>query len=335
MKKNPKPSSPAPLAVGSLVAIVDRFCSDKVQAEISRGSVLRIEKIGHTKSGATRLFCTEHEATAKGSPRRVTINADRFRWEPITEHEVIQARNKANEAYMRILNKRMLEKQRNTMEKVFQKECENSVRTMVETMEFPDHVRVSILPLISIEMVWLQAERCCRYCAEHKVSAVLKVTRAIRALHEEYDSFLARDLRPAVRANLRRIAEKLLEDSEMRRNLQLMHLTLRNEYFTQFPLTDIPYLDLRIEATLGFIFIDAYKRRVETANRILREKAGGRINQSVSIPLITNRLHAQFDALLGNFVLQKGNYSDVFLGIVDRSFAELRITSAENLEQTA
>lgn len=203
---------------------------------------------------------------------------------------------------------------------------ERTVKVLAETMTWDEHVTVTIKPLIAIEMVWLMAEECRRYCAEHKISQVLKVTRAIRALRDEYDAFLSHDLDSRHRADLAKQARLLMEESRLARHTHIMRLTLRNEYFKQFPGVNIPYLDLRVMATLGVLFIAAYRRRVETANRLIEEKAGGRIDRSISNPLITDRLYAQLDALLGDFVLQPSRDIETYEKIVDNELSQIKVS---------
>ena len=68
----------AKIDTGTLVAIRSRRCADTVQPHVRRGMVLQVRKVSTLASGGTRLECVEHEATAPGRPRRVTVNSDRF-----------------------------------------------------------------------------------------------------------------------------------------------------------------------------------------------------------------------------------------------------------------
>ncbi|EJX09988.1 hypothetical protein EVA_01901 [gut metagenome] len=315
-----------PYAVGSLIAILGRKCSSKLQPKVTCGMVLRIEKVGRTKSGAVRLTCTEHKDTTMDAPLHVVVNSDRFTWQPCTEEQVAQAVRKADIEYKKIIDHRLAQAKKQYEEKRFKRDVERTVRVLTETMTWDEHVEVAIKPLIVIEMVWLMAEECRRYCAEHKIYQVLKVTRAIRALRDEYDAFLSHDLDSRHRADLTRQARLLMEESRLAHHTHIMRLTLRNEYFRQFPGVNIPYLDLRVMATLGVLFIAAYRRRVEASNRLIAEKTGGRIDRSISNPLITDRLYAQFDALLGDFVLKPDRDIAIYEKIVDNELSQIKVS---------
>lgn len=325
-KKNKNNPEASVVEAGAIIAIRSRLCADTVQPRITVGTLLQVQKVSTLVSGAARLECLEHEATAKGKPRRVTVNAERFTWERMTEEDVAYAVEKANEAYRQIMEYRMARARKQYEEKRFKRDVERTVRVLAETMTWDEHVTVTIKPLIAIEMVWLMTEECRRYCVEHKISQVLKVTRAIRALRDEYDAFLSHDLDSRHRADLARQARLLMEDSPLAHHTHIMRLTLRNEYFKQFPGVNIPYLDLRVMATLGVLFIAAYRRRVETANRLIEEKAGGRIDRSISNPLITDRLYAQLDALLGDFVLKPSRDIDTYEKIVDNALSQIKVS---------
>lgn len=336
MKKKNKNNPEAPVTkAGAIIAIRSRLCADTVQPRMMVGKVLRVQKVSTLKSGAARLECVEHEATAKGKPRRVTVNAERFAWERVTEAEVAYAAEKAKEACRKITEYRMARARKQYEEKRFKRDVERTVKVLAETMTWDEHVEITIKPLIAIEMVWLVAEECRRYCAEQKIGQVLKVTRAIRALREEYDAFLLRDLNSRQRDDLTRQARLLMEESPLAHHTHIVRLTLRNEYFKQFPGVNIPYLDLRIVATLGVLFIAAYRRRVETANRLIREKAGDRIDRSISNPLITDRLYAQLDALLGDFVLQPSRDIETYEKIVDNALCLTKVSPKKPEQQAS
>lgn len=318
----------APTKVGGLVAIKKRLCSPKVQPGVKIGQVYKVLDVGTTKSGSERLVCMEHEMTCvKHQPKRATINADRFVWAEVTEKDVAYARKKADEAYKQILTYRFAKAKKQDMEKKFNDDVVRTTQEMIRTMTWDEHVEITIKPLIAIELAWMMAEACCKYCAENKISEVLKVTRGIRHLKEEYYNFLGLDLDRRNVNDLREKATAFLGDQVLSLTMERMKHTLRNEYYASYG--EVPFLDLRCLATIGIIFIAAYKRRVERANALISEKAKELIDKSIENTLITDRLLAQFDALLGDWVIEQSTHIRTFEGILDNHLNHLKVVKLE------
>lgn len=319
-----KQPTAAPTKVGGLVAIKKRKCSPKVQPGVKIGQVYKVLDVGTTQSGAERLVCVEHEmACVNHQPKRATINADRFAWAAVTEKDVAYARKKADDAYKKILNYRFAQAKKKATEKLFDSEVVRTTQELIRTMTWDEHVEITIKPLIVTELAWMMAEACCKYCAENKISEVLKVTRGIRHLKEEYYNFLAIDLDRRNINDLREKATAFLSSPVLSLTMERMKLTLRNEYYASYG--EVPYIDLRCMATLGIIFIAAYKRRVERANALIGQKAKGLIDQSIENALITDRLFAQFDALLGDWVIEQSTHINTFEAILDNHINHMKV----------
>ena len=200
---------------GTLVAIRSRRCADTVQPHVRRGMVLQVRKVSTLATGGTRLECVEHEATAPGRPRRVTVNSDRFEWSVVSERMVEEAARRGRTAYEQLrAERREVEQARAERREVEQARLDRALSDglhrdaakktdwLMSHLTFAEQALISIIPHIVAEAAWLAAERARQWAVDHRVGALVKVNRAIKHLREEHDRRLTIYLDAPHRADL-------------------------------------------------------------------------------------------------------------------------------------
>ena len=113
-------------------------------------------------------------------------------------------------------------------------------------------LRTIFIPLTAAEIIWDYVDKVLRYCADHKVSDTVKLSRAVKALRASYDEFLAKHLdrrhRELVRAACDDFKQKFSYD------LTVMFCTIANELNHKYVGEDISYEEMRVNA-LGSIML--------------------------------------------------------------------------------
>lgn len=322
----------AKIDAGTLVAIRSRRCADTVQPHVRRGMVLQVRKVSTLATGGTRLECVEHEATAPGRPRRVTVNSDRFEWSVVSERMVVEAARRGRTAYEQLrAERREVEQARldRALSDGLHRDAAKKTDWLMHNLTFAEQALISIIPHIVAEAAWMAAERARQWAVDHRVGALVKVNRAIKHLREEHERHLTTYLDTPHRANLTTRARSLLDDDIGAQRLTVWGLALGNEYFAQYPGVDDPYRELRILATMALVWIDAYRRVVMKGNELIAARSKGRLNPSMGWPLITDRLRAQMDAMRGDYVLHDSHQLLTIGRAVDNAVKGIRIEEGE------
>lgn len=118
--------------------------------------------------------------------------------------------------------------------------------------EEKEQLRQIFIPLTAAEIIWDYVDMVLRYCADHKISQTVKLSRAVRALHAAYDAEIGQHLdklhQDLVRAACDDFKQKFSYD------LTVMFCTIANELNYKYAGEQITYQDMRVNA-LGSIML--------------------------------------------------------------------------------
>lgn len=116
----------------------------------------------------------------------------------------------------------------------------------------PEQLREIFIPLATGELIWDYVDRVLRYCADHRISETIKLSRAVKALHASYDAELAKFLDRAhldvLDLTCRAFKEQFSYD------LTVMFCTIANELNYKYAGEGVSHEDLRVNA-LGSIML--------------------------------------------------------------------------------
>lgn len=113
-------------------------------------------------------------------------------------------------------------------------------------------LRKIFIPLTAAEIIWDYVDRVLRYCADHRISETMKLSRAVKKLHESYDDFIRRNLDWQHRELVRAACEDFKQAFSY--DLTVMFCTISNELNYKYVGQHITYQDMRVNA-LGSIML--------------------------------------------------------------------------------
>lgn len=76
----------------------------------------------------------------------------------------------------------------------FRQKVKDETAEMLQLFTFEENIKIAIVPLIITELVWAYVEKALAYCAKHKVSETVKLSRAVKMVRQEYLKSLEKDL---------------------------------------------------------------------------------------------------------------------------------------------
>lgn len=312
----------APIQEGNFLIITDRICSDNIQPQVHKGDIYVIDRQLTLPTGNVTVLC--HRPS---EPKKVfRINDRRFQYKIATAKMIQEAKRRALQA--------KAEETRKFIKEGIDRSAKHTARILATEFSWKENVQIAVLPLIINELAFIFTERARRYGAEHHIAQLRPLSRSIIALRQEYQDFITHDLDYRRKTDLTRYAEEFLSEPMIQKNVLLISLTLANELRAQNPqLATLErkdeHIDLRVLSTIGLLFIEAYRRQIAKANRIIAAKANGRITPSIEDPIITDRLHACLVAMQSPFQLkQPSTHVTTFNRIIDNQLQLIQVIPA-------
>lgn len=113
-------------------------------------------------------------------------------------------------------------------------------------------LRQIFIPLTAAEIIWDYVDKVLRYCADHKISETVKLSRAVKALRASYDAELDRHLDRRHRYLVRAACDDFKQNFSY--DLTVMFCTIANELNHKYVGQDIVYQEMRVNA-LGSIML--------------------------------------------------------------------------------
>lgn len=255
-------------ALGELIKIVKRKCSDKIQPKIVEGGLyLVLEDDKPTKSGARCIRIIEFKKAAEMfiiapsehiNPKdTMKCNADRFEWVKKSKGYLKAEFEKIKNAYF--------EKQEQIQDKQIQDKFTDKER-----------VRMAYTPYLYAELAWYYANKVRELSVIRRVEKYKKQTRAIRELRDNFTSELRKKMSKPVLDAAQDKVKKAIEEHYM--NFFKFELSVQNEINRQFVKIDND--DIKAYA---YISMMCYKsqRKIDMQNAVLISKRIGGIVEEV------------------------------------------------------
>lgn len=107
-------------------------------------------------------------------------------------------------------------------------------------------LRKIFISLVAADLAWSYVDKILRYCADHKLSAYQKRSRAVRALRDEYNAFLDRNFNPKHKEIVRWAILDFGDNFSY--ELTVMSCTLANEMYHTHNGKPIDHDSMRIDA---------------------------------------------------------------------------------------
>lgn len=188
-------------------------------------------------------------------------------------------------------------------EEMFRRRVSSDVRVMMEKFTPNESMKMAFVPLVLTEIAWMYADRCMKWCAEHRVSATVKLCRAMKQLRKDYIAYLAKDLKPD---HIQNVIDQAHEfHDSIATKFQVMWYTLNGEWSKTYP-DDAEYNVMRTDALMGMVCIKALERHNKQWDDRIRKEFGREMN-SITDPK-TKALFESLDAFTPDCNIEwKGN----------------------------
>lgn len=250
-------------ALGELIKIVKRKCSDKIQPKIKEGGLyLVLEEEKPTKSGAKCVRIIEFSKAAEVfivnptehiNPKdTMKCNADRFEWV------------KKSKGYL----KAEFEKIKN---EYFKKQEQLQDKQIQDKFTDRERVQLAYTPYLYAELAWHYANKVRLLSVERRVEKFKKQTRTIRELRDNFTYELKKKMSQPVLEAAQGKVKKAIEDQSV--NFFKFELSVQNEINRQFVKVDND--DIKAYAYISMLCYKS-QRKIDMQNaRMISKRVGG------------------------------------------------------------
>lgn len=247
--------------IGAMIEITTRHCSDKVCKLSKVGSVFVVREI--ERSSTSKILIVGHPTRKRDTLR---VSDKNFDWKVITEEDL--------------------------KEQMFKAQCKSDVDKMTETFTFEEQMKISYIPLILNLMAWRYADEVLQYCADHKISLLIKLSRATKMVRKEWFSRLSLDLDRKHIEGVEKETDRFMQ--EIGNDLTILYFTVNNVFMKCCP--NYPYDDMRTKAIISMLFIKLFYSYNKEMDKVIESKLAAR--NSIKDPLIDS-LYSSMDAFAG------------------------------------
>lgn len=278
-------------ALGELIKIVKRKCSDKIQPKIKEGGLyLVLEEEKPTKSGAKCVRIIEFSKAAEVfivnptehiNPKdTMKCNADRFEWV------------KKSKGYL----KAEFEKIKN---EYFKKQEQLQDKQIQDKFTDRERVQLAYTPYLYAELAWHYAYKVVELSIARRIEPLKKATRTIKSLRSDFLYELKKKMsQPVLDA-----AQKRVSDAIMANYLDFFkfEMAVQNEINRQYRGSDNN--DVRSFAYISILCYEA-QRRVDMNNAYLISKRIGGVVEEVESYKYMRELYEEMKQCMGTYRIE-------------------------------
>ncbi len=152
----------------------------------------------------------------------------------------------------------------------FRKTVREETEKMLNAFTLKENVRNALFPLIITEMAWAYTDKVLAYCAEHKMSQTVKLSRTVKRIRQEYLSELEKDLK-------RKHIDQIVSESnrflqECSQTLTLLWFQIDQCIKNQWTHTvDLPMV---IDAQIALLMLDLLDKNEQRIKKLFLERLG-------------------------------------------------------------
>lgn len=196
------------------------------------------------------------------------------------------------------------------------KQVKSDVHTMLETFTWEENMMIAFVPLVISHIAWLYAEKVMKYCADHRISETVKLSRAVKHVRQEYVDSLKKDLDAK---HIGRIEEQTEQFCKLYANdFTIMWYVVNSEFCKCYPNDEL--LPMRTDAYVSILlcrFLVAHNKRMD---KIIEAKIG--FAQSIKNPYM-DKLETCMDAYCGEHTIQNTDNINACLRILEKNIKNI------------
>lgn len=198
----------------------------------------------------------------------------------------------------------------------FKQEVKSNVKKMLQTFTWKENMMIAFAPLVISQLAWIYTEEVLNYCKEHRIYETLKLGRAVKHIHEEYNNTLRKDLDSR---HIERIDNQTrLFHEHYLNDFVILRCCVDAAFLKQYP--NVKHREMRVAAYIVMLmcrFLVLHNNRMD---KVITAKMG--FSQSVKDPNI-DKLETCMDAYCGDFVIENTPNIDACMRILQKNINEI------------
>lgn len=156
-------------------------------------------------------------------------------------------------------------------EEQFKRQVHNDTLTMLDTFTFRENMNIAFVPLIITEVAWHYAMKVVKFAADNRIPETLKLSRAVKALREEYINECRKDLDNKHIEKMEIAAKEFVALCST--DFTLLFYSLNNELKKRW--ADYAFLDMRTDACIAMMVLQLLKEHNRRMDELMARKLGG------------------------------------------------------------
>ena len=202
-------------------------------------------------------------------------------------------------------------------EELFKQKVKSDIDRMVNELT-PDELKlITFAPRIISEIAWIFTDKVLKYCAEHKIEAVKKLSRAVKYVKDEYYRFMAKDLDYKHIQNVKDEAKRFM-DEECSWNYTTLYYSVDAELKKKYGAIEDE--EMRVNAFIVLVQIYFLELVNKRGDEILKKKLGMR--EHIRDPFM-DKLKTAMQAYAGNYSINYSNNMQLCVKILENSLNEI------------
>ena len=179
-----------------------------------------------------------------------------------------------------------------------------------------EHIRIAIFPLIIAHIAYRFADQAIRYAAEHRIEELKPLSRAVKALKQEYEGYL----RTKLKVNQVRSIEAQTEQFVQLYQTKFMKLYFSTANGINYQHKEIEYDELRTNAYISMQFIKACVEHEDNMTDFIKVRLGEA--RKFHLPTL-KQLYDCMDAILGDYEIQDIQSTQIAMNIFKQDLENL------------
>lgn len=268
--------------LGTLIEITNRNCTPKQQPHFSVGSKFVVKDATTHGDGSLQVVVV-HPKRKKAT---LTFNTKNIEFREVSIKDI--------------------------QEGAFRKSIKEEVNERLEKLTKKEHYQITFVPLVITEIAFIYAEKVHKYCAEHRVSEVKKLGRAVRTVREDYINYLRQDLKDRDISRIESETREFLEEYSY--DFFIMYAQASNIISNKYDYME--HKDMRTLALIGREMCNFFNEYNHKMNKLIEKKLGS--VSDIHYPY-QSKLMTCLDAYLGDAdKIKRSDYSqfDMCFGVI-------------------
>lgn len=198
----------------------------------------------------------------------------------------------------------------------FKKQVKSDVHTMLETFTWKENMMIAFVPLIISHIAWAYADKVLKCCAELRISETIKLSRAVKKIHQEYIESLKKDLDPLHIERIEKQSERFYK--EYQNDFVILWYCINFEYKRRYPNDRLTAM--RTDAYFSILMCRYFVEHNKRMDKLIESKMG--FAQSIKNPYM-DKLETCMDAYCGENTIKNTPNIDACMRVFQKNLDDI------------